>query len=85
MQDQVELIRRIERQYLRDQLGTLHLQMVDGMAKMGDGQFERTLFTSGYSSKTNTYYMNTYDDPAIRSYAMAEYDMDSSELISVAR
>ena len=29
MQDQVELIRRIERQYLRDQLGTLHLQMVD--------------------------------------------------------
>ena len=55
------------------------------MAKMGDGQFERTLFTSGYSSKTNTYYMNTYDDPAIRSYAMADYDMDSSELISVAR
>ena len=38
-----------------------------------------------YSSKTNTYYMNTYDDPAIRSYAMADYDMDSSELISVAR
>ena len=61
------------------------VQMVDGMAKMGDGQFERTLFTSGYSSKTNTYYMNTYDDPAIRSYAMADYDMDSSELISVAR
>ena len=85
MQDQVELIRRIERQYLRDHLSALHLQMVDGMAKMGDGQFERTLFTSGYSSKTNTYYMNTYDDPAIRSYAMADYDMDSSELISVAR
>lgn len=61
------------------------VQMVDGMAKMGDGQFERTLFTSGYSSKTNTCYMNTYDDPAIRSYAMADYDMDSSELISVAR
>lgn len=61
------------------------VQMVDGMAKMGDGQFERTLFTSGYSSKTNTYYMNTYDDPSIRSYAMADYDMDSSELISVAR
>ena len=50
------------------------VQMVDGMAKMGDGQFERTLFTSGYSSKTNTYYMNTYDDPAIRSYAMADYE-----------
>jgi choloylglycine hydrolase len=54
------------------------------MAKMGNGQFERTLFTSGYSSKTNTYYMNTYDDPAIRSYAMADFDMDSSELITAA-
>lgn len=31
MQDQVELIRRIERQYLRDHLSALHLQMVDGM------------------------------------------------------
>ena len=31
MQDQVEHIRRIERQYLRDHLGALHLQMVDGM------------------------------------------------------
>ena len=60
------------------------VQMVDGMAKMGNGQFERTLFTSGYSSKTNTYYMNTYDDPAIRSYAMADFDMDSSELITAA-
>ena len=60
------------------------VQMVDGMAKMGNGQFERTLFTSGYSYKTNTYYMNTYDDPAIRSYAMADFDMDSSELITAA-
>ena len=60
------------------------VQMVDGMAKMGNGQFERTLFTSGYSSKTNTYYMNTYDDPAIRSYALADFDMDSSELITAA-
>ena len=58
---------------------------VDTIYDTLDGQFERTLFTSGYSSKTNTYYMNTYDDPAIRSYAMADYDMDSSELISVAR
>ena len=60
------------------------VQMVDGMAKMGNGQFERTLFTSGYSSKTNTYYMSTYEDPAIHSYAMADFDMDSSELITAA-
>ena len=44
------------------------VQMVEGMSKMGNGQFERTLFTSGYSGKTNTYYMNTYEDPAIRSF-----------------
>ena len=31
------------------------------------------------------YYMNTYDDPANRTYAMADYDMDSTELISDAR
>lgn len=60
------------------------VQMVEGMAKMGNGQFERTLFTSGYSSKTNTYYMNTYEDPAIRSYTMTDFDMDSSELITAA-
>ena len=58
------------------------VQMVDGMSKMGNGQFERTLFTSGYSGKTNTYYMNTYEDPAIRSFAMSDFDMDSSELIT---
>jgi len=58
------------------------VQMVDGCAKMANGKFERTLFTSGYSAKTKTYYMNTYDDPAIRSYAMADFDMDSSELIT---
>ena len=51
-------------------------------SKMGNGQFERTLFTSGYSGKTNTYYMNTYEDPAIRSFAMSDFDMDSSELIT---
>ena len=31
MQDKVEIFRRVERQYLRDRLGALGLQMVDGM------------------------------------------------------
>jgi len=26
--------------------------------------------------------MNTYEDPAIRSFAMSDFDMDSSELIT---
>lgn len=61
------------------------MQTVDSTAKMDDGQFERMLFTGRYSSKTNAHYMNTYDDPIIRSCIMADYDMDSSEPISVAR
>ena len=28
------------------------------------------------------YYMNTYEDPVIRSFAMSDFDMDSSELIT---
>lgn len=31
MQDRVEIFRRVERQYLRDRLGDMGLQMVDGM------------------------------------------------------
>lgn len=31
MQDRVEVFRRVERQYLRDRLGALGIQMVDGM------------------------------------------------------
>ena len=58
------------------------VQMVDGASKMADGKFERTLFSSGYYAKTNAYYMNTYDDPTIRSYPFAHFDLDADELIS---
>lgn len=57
------------------------VQMVEGMARMADGKYERTLFTSGYYAKTNAYYMNTYEDPAIRTYPLADYDLDSTEII----
>lgn len=50
------------------------VQMV-GCAKMVNGKFERTLFTSGFSAPRPTKFMNTYDDPAIRSHAMADFDM----------
>ncbi|MFR5004796.1 MAG: linear amide C-N hydrolase [Bifidobacterium dentium] len=57
------------------------VQMVEGMSKMGNGQFERAVHQRLFR-KTNTYYMNTYEDPAIRSFAMSDFDMDSSELIT---
>ena len=57
--------------------------MIDGAAQMGDGACEKTIYTGGYSSATQTYYYSTYEDPAIKSVAMKDYDLSSSELIMV--
>ncbi|MBQ3432973.1 choloylglycine hydrolase [Candidatus Saccharibacteria bacterium] len=56
--------------------------MIDGGAAMADGQFEKTVYTGGYSTATQTYYYNTYEDPAIKSVAMKDYELDSGELIT---
>ncbi len=58
--------------------------MVDGAAKMTDGAYEITVYTGGVSTRTNTYYYNTYDDPAIKSVALADYDGAGTELVQVA-
>ena len=55
--------------------------MIDGGAAMADGAFEKTIYTGGYSTRTKTYYYSTYEDPAIKSVAMGDCDLDSSELI----
>lgn len=47
--------------------------MVEGMARMGDGNFEKTVYTGGFSTRTRRYYWSTYDDPAIRSAALDDY------------
>jgi choloylglycine hydrolase len=57
--------------------------MIDGGAAMADGKFERTIYTGGYSTTTQTYYYNTYDDPAIQSVKMTDYDLSGNELIIV--
>lgn len=57
--------------------------MIDGAAQMGDGACEKTIYTGGYSSATQTYYYNTYENPAIKSVAMKDYDLSSAELIMV--
>ena len=54
--------------------------MIEGMSAMADGQYEKTIFTSGFSANTMTYYKNTYDDPTIRAYAMADFDETSNQL-----
>ena len=57
--------------------------MIDGAAAMADGQFEKTVYTGGFSSATNTYYYNTYDNPTIKAVAMSDYDLSGSDLIEV--
>ena len=57
--------------------------MIDGGAQMGDGAFEKTVYTGGYSATSQTYYYNTYENPAIVSVAMKDYDLDSAKLIEV--
>ena len=55
--------------------------MIDGGAAMADGQFEKTIYTGGYSTKTQTYYYSTYENPAIQSVALKDCSLDSSDLI----
>lgn len=55
--------------------------MIDGAAMMADGNCEKTVYTGGYSAASQTYYYNTYDDPAIKSVAMKDHKLDSAELI----
>lgn len=55
--------------------------MIDGAAAMGSGDFEKTVYTGGFSTATNTYYWNTYEDPAIKKAAMSDYDLGAADLI----
>lgn len=57
--------------------------MINGAAEMADGECEITVYTGGYSTATQTYYYNTYEDPAIQSVALKDHKLDSSELIIV--
>lgn len=54
--------------------------MIDGAAAMADGNFEKTVYTGGYSAATKTYYYNTYEDPSIKKAALSDYDIEGEEL-----
>lgn len=43
----------------------------EGCARMADGSYEKTLYTSGFSAATRNYYYATYDDPQIREFPLA--------------
>lgn len=56
----------------------------DGCAKMADGSYERTLYTSCFSSSTMTYYHATYEDPQIRAYPLSAADLAATEPIFIS-
>lgn len=59
---------------------------VEGIAKKADGSSEITIFSDCFSTATNTYYFNTYDDPALRSYCLKDYaDTNPSSLIKLPK
>ncbi|MBP5789415.1 MAG: choloylglycine hydrolase [Neisseriaceae bacterium] len=59
------------------------VSMIDGAARMSNGKFEKTIYTGGVSTRTNTYYWSIYEDPNIRSVTLADYDTESTQLIEV--
>ncbi len=56
--------------------------MIDGAAAMADGSFEKTIYTGGYSTASQTYYYNTYEDSTIQSVSLKDYELDSDKLIA---
>ena len=55
----------------------------DGCARMGDGAFERTLYTSCFSAASLTYYHAAYDDLAIKAYPLSGCDLAGTEPVVV--
>lgn len=55
--------------------------MVEGSAVMASGESEITIYTGLFSSRTSTYYWNTYEDPAVQSVAMADLALGGTELV----
>lgn len=48
--------------------------MFKGLARQESGDFEYTIYSGGYSQTEQTYFYNTYDDPTIQSFSMADYN-----------
>jgi choloylglycine hydrolase len=55
--------------------------MIDGAARMADGEYEKTIYTGVFSSATQTYYYNTYEDPEIKGVSLKEFEPDGSEQV----
>lgn len=57
--------------------------MILGGAKMGDGDFEFTTYTSCFSPSTMNYYYSSYEDPTIKKYEMSSIASDGGKVVQV--
>ena len=57
--------------------------MIEGAAAMDETSFEKTIYTGGYSTASQTYYYNTYENPTVVHVSLKDYDLDKSELTSI--
>jgi choloylglycine hydrolase len=57
---------------------------VKGGGKQGNGEYEYTIYTGGYSSATQTYYHTLYEDTTRVGVSLKDYDLDGKELIKCA-
>ena len=57
--------------------------MIEGAAKMLDGNYEITVFTSGYSSRTNTYYYQDYNNSTIQEFKLDNYLTNYNSLLEL--
>ena len=56
--------------------------VIEGTAISANGEFEKTLFSDCYSTATQTVYLKKYDDMAVHSYAVKDFDASSNQLQS---
>ncbi|PZE63959.1 MULTISPECIES: choloylglycine hydrolase [unclassified Curtobacterium] len=57
--------------------------MVDGSAEMQSGDYEKTIYTGLFSSRSTSYSWNSYDDMTIRTARLADHAPSGTELVVV--
>ena len=59
------------------------VSMIEGASRMKNGNFEKTIYTSGYSTETGSCYYATYSDFALKQCALGDFDAEGTKLVTV--
>ncbi len=57
--------------------------MIEGASRMGDGKFEKTIYTGCFSARTGNYYYAMYEDPSIRYVSLMDAEGASPDRLVV--